>query len=587
MGDQLEVDILPQAVWEKGVPYEALAQLRRHAPVYWHAELDGPGFWATTRHADDQRRQGDAGRVATGAGRGVMIDSKSGAGKRVLVAVATGYLGKSAARRIRRYGYGFVAGAIAASAVVLLGGCGSDDDAGQPADFVEVQGAAGYVSTPDLPKGRPADLSLLDPSERAVVAAADERAPGIRKTTVAMWIDQPGVDVTITQIRHGFTFGFPIELGRFHEPGDLEWFTERMAENFSLAVLESDAKWAVVEPVQGERHFDRADADIAWAEENGFDVKGHTLLWGIPMPFSSAALPKWAADRFPSTDLSPVEQDELRGILRSFIQDSVRHYDRRLAYWDVTNETTQPLAQWFNNRLGPTIVNDAFGWAREVDPDVKLVFNEWIVEVFTGFDSPTAAEVRDRVLELLSQGVPIDALGQQAHFAPTLAFVDPTVDISGRTRIDDYAVALDTLAETGLPIHLTETNFIAPDDPEMRAAQAEALMRLWWGHPSVDMIVFWGPWNKVAGRDEFDVGFWDEDRNITRHGEAVFSLLNDRWRTNVTATPGADGRFEIDAFYGDYVAQWTIDGRPYHASFSVRPDAVDGIALTTPGSISP
>ncbi|MBK6512263.1 MAG: hypothetical protein IPG06_24350 [Haliea sp.] len=73
-------------------------------------------------------------------------------------------------------------------------------------------------------------------------------------------------------------------------------------------------------------------------------------------------------------------------------------------------------------------------------------------------------------------------------------------------------------------------------------------MRLWWGHPAVEMIVFWGPWNKVAGRDEFNVGFWDNDRAITRHGEAVFSLLNDRWRTNLTVTAGADGRFDTGVF---------------------------------------
>lgn len=463
-------------------------------------------------------------------------------------------------------------------------GCGSDDDSsGPPADFVEVVGGVGAVTLPDLPGGRPGDLSLLDESERAVVEAADARAPEIRRTAVELWVDQADAEVTITQTRHGFTFGFPIELGRFREPGDLEWFTARMAEHFSLAVLESDAKWARIEPSPGEREFGRADADIAWAEENGFSVKGHTLLWGIPMPFSSSALPKWAEDKFPSTDLSPEERDELREILRAFIQDSVSHYDRKLAYWDVTNETMQPLAQWFNDRLGPTIVNDAFAWAREVDPDVKLVFNEWIVEVFTGFDAPSAADVRDRVMELLSQGVPIDALGQQAHFAPTVAFVDPSASISGRTRIDDYAEALDTLAETGLPIHLTETNFIAPDDPEMRAAQAEALLRLWWGHPSVEMVVFWGPWNKVAGRDEFDVGFWDEERNVTRHGEAVFSLLNERWRTKVSAVPGGDGRFSIDAFYGDYVAQWTVDGIDYNAEFTISADApVAGVALTTP-----
>lgn len=464
----------------------------------------------------------------------------------------------------------------------------SDVTGQQPGDFVELTAVKGMPSLPDLPLGRPANLTLLEPEEQEVVEAANARAADIRSTHVRLWIDQPGIEVSIRQVRHGFTFGFPIELKRFRDPEDLEWYTARMSEHFSLAVLESDAKWAVVEPSEGVRDFSEADANVDWAEENGFQVKGHTLLWGLPMPLSGSALPKWAEEKFPSTNLTAEETADLRRILKSFIQDSVAHFKGRLAYWDVTNETLQPLAQWFIVRLGPGIVEDAYAWAREMDPDVDLVFNEWIVEVFTGFNSPTAADVRDRILQLQSRDVPIAAIGQQAHFAPTLAFADPTRDISGRTNIVEYADALDILAEPGLPIHITETNFIAPEEPELRAAQAEALMRLWWGHPSVDMVVFWGPWNKVAGRDEFNVGFWDNDRNITRHGEAVFSLLNDQWRTNVTVTSGDDGQFEVTAFYGDYIAYWTVDGITYNVPFTVdKADDLAGFALLTPPAPTP
>jgi hypothetical protein len=35
-----------------GVPHEMFAVLRREAPVYRHAEADGPGFWCITKHAD-------------------------------------------------------------------------------------------------------------------------------------------------------------------------------------------------------------------------------------------------------------------------------------------------------------------------------------------------------------------------------------------------------------------------------------------------------------------------------------------------------------------------------------------------------
>ncbi|MBK6510269.1 MAG: endo-1,4-beta-xylanase [Haliea sp.] len=82
-----------------------------------------------------------------------------------------------------------------------------------------------------------------------------------------------------------------------------------------------------IEPTQGVRDFTRAEADVDWAQQNGFAVKGHTLLWGLPMPLSSAALPRWAEEQFPSANLNAEQQAELRGLLKSFIQDSVRHFE--------------------------------------------------------------------------------------------------------------------------------------------------------------------------------------------------------------------------------------------------------------------
>ena len=50
--DLSQIDVYDPAIWEKGVPHEQFALLRREAPVFFHAEPDGPGFWAITRHAD-------------------------------------------------------------------------------------------------------------------------------------------------------------------------------------------------------------------------------------------------------------------------------------------------------------------------------------------------------------------------------------------------------------------------------------------------------------------------------------------------------------------------------------------------------
>lgn len=35
-----------------GVPHREFARLRREAPVSWHSEASGPGYWALTKHAD-------------------------------------------------------------------------------------------------------------------------------------------------------------------------------------------------------------------------------------------------------------------------------------------------------------------------------------------------------------------------------------------------------------------------------------------------------------------------------------------------------------------------------------------------------
>ena len=50
--DLANVDVASPKVYAEGVPHETLATLRKHDPVHWHPEPDGPGFWAVTRYED-------------------------------------------------------------------------------------------------------------------------------------------------------------------------------------------------------------------------------------------------------------------------------------------------------------------------------------------------------------------------------------------------------------------------------------------------------------------------------------------------------------------------------------------------------
>jgi cholest-4-en-3-one 26-monooxygenase len=47
-----EIDVLDPDIYVKGVPHEAFRRLRLEAPVYFHPEPEGRGFWALTRYDD-------------------------------------------------------------------------------------------------------------------------------------------------------------------------------------------------------------------------------------------------------------------------------------------------------------------------------------------------------------------------------------------------------------------------------------------------------------------------------------------------------------------------------------------------------
>ncbi|MFQ5667730.1 MAG: cytochrome P450 [Candidatus Binatia bacterium] len=47
-----DVNLTDPDIFQKGVPHEMFKLLRHQAPVFWHKEESGPGFWAITKYAD-------------------------------------------------------------------------------------------------------------------------------------------------------------------------------------------------------------------------------------------------------------------------------------------------------------------------------------------------------------------------------------------------------------------------------------------------------------------------------------------------------------------------------------------------------
>ncbi len=71
------IDLTDASVWEQGAPHDWLDQLRDAAPVHWHEEQDGAGFWALTRHEDVRQVSTSPGEFSSWVGGPLRLDPEA------------------------------------------------------------------------------------------------------------------------------------------------------------------------------------------------------------------------------------------------------------------------------------------------------------------------------------------------------------------------------------------------------------------------------------------------------------------------------------------------------------------------------
>jgi cholest-4-en-3-one 26-monooxygenase len=71
--DASQIDLLDRDRFIQGIPHEWFNWLRANAPVHFHEEPDGPGFWVITKHADVIACNRDAGTFSSDGSRGGVV----------------------------------------------------------------------------------------------------------------------------------------------------------------------------------------------------------------------------------------------------------------------------------------------------------------------------------------------------------------------------------------------------------------------------------------------------------------------------------------------------------------------------------
>ena len=195
-------------------------------------------------------------------------------------------------------------------------------------------------------------------------------------------------------------------------------YTAILAQQFSAVTPGNEMKWGVVEPVQGQFDWSGADNLVSFAEQNGQLVRGYTLLW-------HNQLPNWLTTGVANGTISTTQ---LWGLLEQHIFTEVGRYQGKIWQWDVANEFftdanpsgINPNDFWISN-LGPTVIPQAFRWARQADPSALLFYNDYNIAGEDGSNAKSDA-VYAWLQQMLDQGVPIDGVGDEGHLDTQFGF---------------------------------------------------------------------------------------------------------------------------------------------------------------------
>jgi len=243
-------------------------------------------------------------------------------------------------------------------------------------------------------------------------------------------------------------------------------YQQVLSTQFSSLTPENDMKWDAVHPAPGVYDFTSADALVAYAKANHQQVRGHTLLWHSQNPaWVTTASRTWTCD-----DARTVLEDHIRAV--------VGHFKGEIYEWDVANEIFQDT--WDNGGVrlrteaNPflkacaddpvALLEDAFRWAHEADPEAVLFLNDYNAE---GINDKTDAYYA-LAEQMLADGAPLGGFGAQGHLSLLYGF-----DTSIQANFERFAalglkVAV-TEADVRIPLQAGETG----PTPEQVAVQAE------------------------------------------------------------------------------------------------------------------
>jgi len=370
-----------------------------------------------------------------------------------------------------------------------------------------------------------------------------------------------GLEVEIVQVSQDFLFGnllFNLLKGDQAYKPDL--FKQRFLELFNLGIL--PFAWANYERQPGITEAHSIMPILEWCQSNRVTPKGYPLVW----PFLGG-IPEWLYD-MPEGSVNALTQERVVNIVKSFASN--------IHIWDVANEAVNhiswkeatsrefhtqylsasqvdghPAGVNFRREIpiseAANWVEESFRWAYSTNPQAILILNDYNQEI--------SLNVRQRffdlVRELQRRKTPVSGLGLQVHTLNRWVWPDQIWN------------TLEMYSRLNVPIHITEMNQPSWEQAIVggwrqglwtetaQAEYVEQLYRLFFGHPSVVSISYWGLSDRGNWVDRG--GLVDAEYSPKPVFNVLKKLIKGEWLTGpLTTRTGMDGGVSWRGFFGQY-----------------------------------
>jgi endo-1,4-beta-xylanase len=290
--------------------------------------------------------------------------------------------------------------------------------------------------------------------------------------------DAPGAAPRLTPPAATPRFGAAVRPDQLTEASPL---LDAITAECGLLVPEYHGQWSAVEWRRGDPWYGNYDAIAAFAARTGKQVRGHSLIW-------EQMTPDWARREM-------LDEQDWATIERHFASLLPR-YRGKIREWIVVNEMIDTehghdglRRTSFQRAYGNDYVRRALETAHALDPDARLIINDFSLL----HDNPVDEARRGVLLRLVERlkhgGVPLDMVGLQGHLDLAKRLL-PQPRLAG--FLHDLASLEVDLAITELDVLEADRSLPVAQRDRAVADEVAILLDVALDEPAMRNVVTWG-----------------------------------------------------------------------------------------------